>query len=189
MARDIEEFLRKAAERRAAQQKGQQPGTAKPPARPMAPASGNSRSARSVPAEDVIDLAGEPEPFPSGRTVAEHVRQHIDSGAAEISQHTRQLGREVAEKGQKARQRIQQNLDHEVGQLGSGQAAGKGKSRQQQQAGTSQQAAKPKPVLNLPPERQTPVINSVGLGQILRSPASIRQAIIVSELLKRPEWD
>lgn len=185
MARDIEEFLRKAAERRAAQQKGQRPVTPNLPGRP---APGTSRP---VPAEDVIDLAEEPDPFPAGQSVAEHVRQHIDSGAAEISQHARQLGREVGESGQKTRQRIQQNLDHDLGQLSGGQAKGRDRSRQKQsqQSPSGQAAGSARTPLNLPPENAPPVITSVGLGQLLRSPQSIRQAIIVSELLKRPEWD
>lgn len=184
MARDIEEFLRKAAERRAAQQKGQRPATPPPAA---------ARPARPVPAEDVTDLAEEPDPFPSGQSVAEHVRQHIDSGAAEISQHTKQLGREVGEAGQKAKQRIQQNLRHEVGQLGGGQgkkrSQGKSGQKSERQAVPQTAAAQPKQPLNLPPENTPPVLTSVGLGQLLRSPQSIRQAIIVAELLKRPEWD
>lgn len=190
MARDIEEFLRKAAERRAAQQKGQRPAGQTPPPAPSASAP-VPPARRPVPGEEVIDLAGEPNPFPTGQTVAEHVR-HIDSGASEISQHARQLGREVGETGQKAQQRVQQNLDHEVGQLTGGQQGkGKGKGKPKLNRQSSQQAAVPQlqQTNQLPPAAIPPVINSVGLGQWLRTPQNIRQAIIVSELLKRPEWD
>jgi hypothetical protein len=121
------------------------------------------------------------------------VRQHIDSGSAQISQHTKQLGREVGEAGQKAQQRIQENLDHDVGQLGggAGKGKGKGKSKQKQnlQSPAQPAAAQSRAAINLPPESKPPIINSVGIGQWLRSPQNIRQAIIVSELLKRPEWD
>lgn len=188
MARDIEEFLRKAAERRAAQQKGQRPATPIPSERP-APVT--PKPIRPVPAEDVIDLAEEPDPFPAGQSVAEHVRQHMDSGAAEISEHTRQLGREVGEAGQKTRQRVQQNLDHDLGQLSGSSTKGKGKKTQKQaQPSAAERTAGSAPTpLNMPPEKTPPVITSVGLGQLLRSPQSIRQAIIVSELLKQPDWD
>ncbi len=185
MARDIEEFLRKAAERRAAQQQGKRSGGGKPPA--FSPPPG-----RSPPAAN--DLAEEPDPFPAGQSVAEHVQKHIGSGAAEISSHASQLGREVDQAGQRARARVQQNLDHDVGQLdgkqGKGKRKQKGKSpRPPAPAQATTPTLTPK-VDSAPPglparkEDQAPAI-----ARLLRSQQAFKQAFIISELLKRPEWD
>ncbi len=190
MARDIEEFLRKAAERRAAQQQGKRPGGANPPA---------ARSPGAAPAERrpaiADDMAEEPDPFPSGQTVAEHVQQHIGAGAAEISQHTRQLGRELDQAGQRSQARVQQNLDHQLGQLGGGQ--GKGKRKQKAKGSRQPAAAESSSPPTIAPAAAPPVIGQVGpkedlapaIARLLRSPQAIKQAIIIAELLKRPEWD
>lgn len=174
MARDIEEFLRKAAERRAAQQKGQRPASPPVSGQSAPPASARPSPGRpSVGGGSAVpELEEEPDPFPTGQTVSEHVQKHIDSGPSEIARQTRQLGERVGRAGKKVQERVQQKFDHEVGQLAESQAKP-----------VQQKAVEP---------IQRPAASAYSPGTIaalMRSPQSLRQAIIVSELLKRPEWD
>lgn len=184
MARDIEEFLRKAAERRAAQQQGQRPGAQQPPAqssppRQVPPQQRPPEMTRPVVQPRTVDAGGfgpedEPDPFPSGQSVAQHVQKHIDSGVSEIAQHTRKLGERVGQAGKKVNQRVQQKFDHEVGNLAESQTKSEPKK-----ANSVEPKSKPAAVVIAP---QT-------IAELLRSPQALRQSIIVAELLKRPEWD
>jgi len=184
MARDIEEFLRKAAERRAAQQQGQRPGAQPAPAKPspprqVPPSQRPSEMTRPVVQPRTVDAGGmemqeERNPFPSGQSVAEHVQKHIDSGVGEIAQHTRKLGERVGESGKKAKERVQQKFDHEVGNLADAQSRGE-----------SKKGKPPEPKLRA----AAGVVAPQTIAELLRSPHALRQAIIVSEILKRPEWD
>ncbi|MFM7562191.1 MAG: hypothetical protein ACKO81_04055, partial [Planctomycetota bacterium] len=74
-----------------------------------------------------FDAPDEPDPFPSGQSVAEHVQKHIDAGAGEIAQHTRKLGERVGQTGKKVKDRVQQKFDHEVGNLAESQSRGEPK--------------------------------------------------------------
>ena len=180
MARDIEEFLRKAAERRAAQQQGQRPGSQPPPAQPSPPRQAPAQQRPPEITRPVMqprttgEIQDEPDPFPSGQSVAQHVQKHIDSGASEISQIARKLGERVGQSGKKVNERVQQKFEHEVGNLADSQGRGESKKKQPTE-GRLRPAAT--------------VITSQTIADMFRSPPALRQAIIVAELLKRPEWD
>lgn len=184
MARDIEEFLRKAAERRAAQQQGQrggaQPASAQPsPPRQPPPVARQAEVNRPVVQPRTIEAGGfdapdEPDPFPSGQSVAEHVQKHIDAGSSEIAQQTRKLGERVGQTGKKVKDRVQQKFDHEVGNLAESQ------SRGEQKKGKPTDPKSQVPTARLAPQT---------IAELLRSPQALRQSIIIAELLKRPEWD
>lgn len=184
MARDIEEFLRKAAERRAAQQQGQRSGAQQPPAqssppRQAPPPPRPSEMIRPVVQPRTADAGRfepqeEPDPFPSGQSVTQHVQKHIDSGVSEMAQHTRKLGERVGQAGKKVNERVQQKFDHEVGNLAESQSRGESKKAK---------SAEPKS------RSAAVVIAPQTIAELLRSPQALRQSIIVAELLKRPEWD
>lgn len=184
MARDIEEFLRKAAERRAAQQQAQrggaQPAPTQPsPPRPPVPAQRPPEITRPAVQPRALDSGGseiqdEPNPFPSGQSVTQHVQKHIDQGASEIEQQTKRLGERVGQTGKKVNERVHQKFDHEVGNLAESQSRGEPKK------GKSTEPKSRVPVAKIAPQT---------IAELLRSPLALRQSIIVSELLKRPEWD
>lgn len=184
MARDIEEFLRKAAERRK-QQAQQQGGAAPPPAAPPPPApppppppqrmappprvqppppaprpvevrdSSNRLASQTRPLSEPVD----PEVLRRGETVAEHVQRQINT--SQISDHARKLGADVGQTDERLEQRLHEKFDHSVGTLGSRKSV------------TTEEL--------LPSSGQD-------LLELLTNPRSIRQAILLSEILKRPEF-
>ncbi len=164
MARDIEEFLRKAAERR--KQQGAAPPAASPsvpaqpsPARPAAAPQRANPPPRQAPVEAEVVR-----PQRLGSGVAQHVRQHIDT--KDIVEHVSHLGEEVAEADDKLEKRIHDKFDAGMGSL-AGDRKTAGLVTPAAQAGT----VPPNELLNL-----------------LRNPRTLRQAILLSEILKRPEY-
>lgn len=100
-----------------------------------------------------------------GSGVAEHVRQHINT--SEIAEHVRHLGEDVERVDSRMEQRLHQRFDTS---LGGGVAEGR------ETAATPRRTA---------PE-SLPAASE--LLQLLRNPRSLRQAIIISEILRRPEF-
>jgi hypothetical protein len=201
---EVEEFLRRAAARRAAaqqqqqqpqrplvppqqQQQGWPPPQPAPPQQPFQP-----RPAAQYPpqpyapqpvrrpaslAEVVIlepapppltleaevveaELADQPDRL--GRYVAQDLR-----GAQEISEHTRQLGAEVDQADDKLEARLHQVFDHSVGQL---------KKQATDSIPKTPEAAD-----------AVPALTSANLAELMRSPPAIRSAIVLGEILHRPE--
>jgi hypothetical protein len=197
---EVEEFLRRAAARRAAAQQQQQqpqqhrplvppppqpqqgwapppppqpPPQFPPPRQPFAP----QPVRRPATLSEVVIL--EPAPVASveaevvdaeladqqdrlGRFVAQDLR-----GAQEIEAHTRQLGAEVDRADDKMEARLHQVFDHSVGQL-------------KKQATDS---------IPKTPEGAdiAPALTSANLAELMRSPPAIRSAIVLGEILHRPE--
>ncbi len=150
MARDIDEFLRKAAERRnkaAGQAPPGQPGRGTPVNKPPTPARQRPRGPEIVEANEVEVVGGE--------GIA---KRHLDT--SRIAQHAAQLGAEVSLADDKIEARLQEKFDHDLGRL-----AKKNKEQRQRETGGSE------------------------LLKLLRTPKTIRQAIIVTEILKRPNFD
>jgi hypothetical protein len=160
MARDIEEFLRKAAERRNRAQQERAP-TPQPPSQPPAtPRTQFSRPPieprRSVEEDDEEVLV--PEIVEERESVKDHVRRHINT--KEIVEHVAHLGEEVALADDKLEARLHQTFDHDVGKL----------------------AHSTDPYTDQKAQSQNDFM------RFLRNPKTVRQAIVVSEILKRPEW-
>ena len=174
MKDEVEEFLRRVAQLRAqaeaqarAQQQrpGFQPPQQMPPQRMMPPA-------RLVPAhEEVVYLEPaeaevvDAELAELGDDVGRHVSQHL-RGDQEIAAHTRQLGAEVDLADDKLESRLHQTFDHQLGRL---------KKTASDTAATEH--VKPAPDVTLSE-----------IHNLLRSPTSIRDAIVMAEVLRRPEW-
>jgi len=155
VADEIEEFMRRAAERRADQ--GTRPAIAQqtpPPA------------AEPVRAEVVADQ-------PVGGQVTEHVAKYLDS--EDFGRRESQLGQEVAQADEQIDQRLHQVFDHRVSKLEA----------------VPGEAAKP-PTAYEPPDlvgagADVPDSFATGLLELITSPDSLRQAIILNEILHRPE--
>lgn len=171
MPRDIEEFLKMAAQRRQQQrQKGKaasagrqtSPAAKQPPAKPRTPS-----------LEDpIIILGGTPEtksaPDPYSQSVSDHVRDYIDtSDVADVSQ---QLGQEVALADDKMDARLQRTFDHSVGNL---------PLAAQESAFSTTTTTTAKQV--------SPAADA--LLNMLSNPQSIQQAVLLSEILKRPNFE
>lgn len=178
MARDIEEFLRKAAERRKQQQQKKQRGP------------GSSQRMREIVEDDIEVLPPveivkpkkrkvlrkqPPRQQPELRqkknmrheTVAEHVSSHIDSSS--IADHAENLGERIQNADDRIAARLQKRFDHDVSKLDDMPTVQDDVvatvTRKEVSAGTED------------------------MLRMLRNPTTIRQAILVSEILKRPQLD
>lgn len=157
----LEDFLRDIAEQQAAQQGRQRPAP-RPPVRQLRPAP----KAEPLDAE-IVEL----EPFQE-ESVAKHVQRHINT--ADIRQHTAELGTQVAQESEKRQSQLREKFSHSVGSI-PGAGAGPGPGRDQQ------------------PVPTTALVSTAGttrpseIVDLLRNPTSIRQAVILNEILTRPE--
>ena len=110
---------------------------------------------------------------PVGGQVTEHTKKYLDQ--SEFSRRTSQLGGEVAQADRQIDQRLHQKFDHAVSRL----------------AGVSSEAAVV-PVAVATPDLAAsiddlPVASPTGLALLLTNPDSLRQAIVLNEILHRPE--
>jgi hypothetical protein len=98
-----------------------------------------------------------------GRSVAQHMR-----GTEQIAEHVRHLGEEVDLADDKLEARLHRVFDHSVGQL-------------------RKQATDSAPAPPEGPHDQAPAVSSSAIAQMMRSQQAIRNAIILGEILHRPE--
>jgi hypothetical protein len=108
-----------------------------------------------------------------GGQVSEHVEKYLDE--QDFSRRGVELGKEVAQADQQINQRLRQKFDHRVSQL----------------AAVPGEAAAP-PVAYEPPDlvgtaADIPASFATGLLDLVSDPESLRQAIVLNEILRRPE--
>ena len=184
MARDIEEFLRKAAERRKQQQAQKQGGAArkKPASPPPARQSPARKPIRRKPEPDIVEAV---EVFddeiieaqPVGRrksakssshrkSVQSDVQSHIDT--SKIADHADGLGRLRAQMTDDVDE-VKQKFDRGAKKFDSKRSGSK--ERDSEIVGRNVSAA------------------ATDLIQMLRDPKSVQQAILMSEILRRPDFD
>ena len=138
--------------------------TARPPA-------GEPIVAKPVQAEPVeAEVVG---PTPVGGRVTEHVRRRMDT--SEFQQRTARLGAEVAQADDQMDARLQKKFGHEVSSL----ATQPGEAAVAPVIDESALPAGPLPGV-------TPLASST-LAAMLADPDNVRQAVILSEILKRPD--
>ena len=173
MARDIEEFLRRAAERRKQQQQ-QKAGGGSPPVRDVIE-SADVEVVQPIevvrPAKPRKTLQKKPlQPIPRDmrdESVAEHVRSHIDS--SDIAEHAEHLGERIQTADDRIAARLKRRFDHDVSKLDDLPSVQDDAVAKVSKAQASEMAK--------------------DLVQMFISPHSVRQAILVSEILKRPDFD
>ena len=194
MARDIEEFLRRAAERRK-QNQGQ--AAPKPPPAPEPPRAAPPQSIRRL-ADEADDRnsseeldpyrelprsreAGQSEATPAPKfppvarqenshgkrreTVAEYVREAI--AVSDVIEPSARLGEEVSLADERLEARLEK-FDHKIGDL-------EGMSSIQDDR-----------VETKGPDKSH---LAVSLLELFKQPQTIRQSILISEILKRPNFD
>lgn len=179
---EVEEFLRRAAARRAAAQQQQQrppaqpQGWTPPPPPPPRPQPFSQQPSRPATLSDVVmlqpvesvqaevvdaELAEQPDRL--GKYVAQDMR-----GTQEIAEHVRHLGEVVDQVDNKVEARLHKVFDHSVGSL-------------------RKQATDSIPTTPEGPGDQGPALSSDAIAQMMRSPQAIRSAIVLGEILHRPE--
>jgi hypothetical protein len=163
---EIAEFLRRAAQRRAEQMQQQQRAAQQqyaspppaPPLRPVAPV--------VVEAEIVDDDDLTPVRSPLSK-VAQHVAKHLDT--REFAQRAERLADTTEQTDERMESHLHQAFDHRLGNIS---------------AGTQSITAAATPAAD--DEVRARVAQSHPLLSMLRQPQSVRNAIIISELLQRP---
>ena len=167
MARDIEEFLKKAAERRAAQQQGRPQTSANAPVQNRELARPAPRPPAPVATPVIIDDDEIEIVEPVGQSVSQHVSKYIDT--KDVTSHADTLGDEVALADDKMDARMHKTFDHSVSRL------------------VEQKSSRPATETGKEKGRQT--TSAQNIFEMLRSPKTIRDAILISEVLKRPDFD
>jgi len=170
MARDIEEFLRRAAERRKQAQQGGGGGQQRPPAqRPPAQRPDPPPPRQTISNRDVVPTRTkfpEQQPHSIGEeSIDEHVRRHID--VSDIVEHVDHLAEDIEQADERMEAHLDQVFDHDVGSSKFG--TGKGATDELHRATRSNTAAQ-------------------DLLKLLQSPATVRQSIMIAEILKRPDF-
>ncbi|HEY4232567.1 MAG TPA: hypothetical protein VGM76_04020 [Lacipirellulaceae bacterium] len=100
-----------------------------------------------------------------GKSVSEHVADHVTSAVRQISDEAERLGERVAAVDRQFDTQLQQKFDHEIGTLGDRYAS---RVQDQQPAAAA-------------------VNPAVLIANLLGSPDGMRQAIVLNEVLRRPE--
>ncbi len=161
---EVGEFLRRAAQRRAAERQGAEstpPSPAQQPLRSRQPA-----SVRLAPeAEPAMEAELIPPP-PSGAGVAQHVRQHLDT--AEFSARASSLAQVPQHVTQTIESHLHQVFDHQVGRLAS------------QPTVTAEEQAAPAG----PPAEVR--LAAAGIAPLLADRERLREAVILTEILRSP---
>jgi hypothetical protein len=177
MPDEVEEFLRRVAQMRAQAQaqseqrpappkqtppKQKQPKQqrTKPPPR-LVPARQEAAPSTTPAQAEVVDAELTENSDRVGRLVARDL-----SGAEEIAEHTRRMGAEAAAANDKMQAHLHQVFDHQLGRLKS----------------SSVETAL------IETERSATQLSLDKIIQLLRSPGSIRDAIVMAEVLKRPDF-
>ena len=111
---------------------------------------------------------------PVGGQVASEVRRHLDSG--EFVQRTGRLGKEVVQTDKQLEQHLHQAFDHKLGQLESAEAKT-----------SPPRASDVPPDLSGPTAVEVPPTVAAGLAAMLGNAESLSQAIVLSEIIHRPE--
>jgi hypothetical protein len=112
------------------------------------------------PADAEIVLA---EPVDQRGSVAEHVAEHLDT--SDISRHVSSLGADVGQADDRLEARIHEKFDRDLSKLDD---------RFEESAGADQQS-------------KTEESMAAEIAQLFRTPQSVRQAIVLNEILQRPE--
>jgi len=150
----IDEFLRRAAQRR-----GGQPAAVEP---------------KAAEVEIVAD-----EDAPVGNRVGQQVQTYMDT--SDFRRRSDEIGGEIAQADQQFTKQVGQAFSGEVGRL----ASRPGEAAQVMEVATTQ-AAQPEDYATRPTLDALPVAGS-GLADLLGSPENITHAVIMAEILRRPE--
>jgi hypothetical protein len=169
---EIEAFLRRAAQQRgAADQRPAAPAPAPQPTAPRTlvqrnqPVASPLRPAEAIVQVEVVDESDEGPRDIHTATVAEHVQRHLDT--REFQQRATTITK-VDQADEELEQRLHQAFDHEVGSLAA-------QAKAQQTAAAASAAA------------TATKVTAGGVYAMLKDPNSLRNAIIMQEILRRPD--
>jgi hypothetical protein len=170
MRDEVEEFLRRAAQRRAQAEakRREQVQPQQPPQQRPAPIQRAPLRQQPVELEPVVEII-EAEEADAGSRLSSSVAQHL-RGTTEIARHATNLGSEVDQADDRLEARLHKTFDHQVGTLKN----------------TSEAAP-----VRVAMQTTEALAASMNLTRLLSNAQSIRNGIILSEVLTRPEqrWE
>ncbi len=176
---EIGEFLRRAAERRGGQARPAEPP--RPPQRPArpprpAPPAPARRPIGPPPAPEVapveVEVVAEPAGFPD--RVSEHVKKYME--ADRLSEHASQLGYDLSQTDERLEARLHTRFDHQLGGL-SHQAEDLFPDSEPFPVPVDMSGAEPEPL---------PETAAAGFAALLSDAQSLRNAVVLNEILHRP---
>jgi hypothetical protein len=145
--------------------------------RPSRGRTGESRRPRPSAAGDPRPVMAEAvDDEPVGDEVARQVKSYLDTG--DFSRRSQQLGEEVVQSDQQFENRLQQTFGGEVSRLAN-------------RPGESAAAPEPELVEASGESVSLVAAGAAGLAYFLADPDNLRQAIVLNEVLRRPEafWE
>jgi hypothetical protein len=166
--------------KKAAEEQGKAPPPpaeeAAPPPPRRRPAQGQAPSRRQQPpvrtqtrASQRAASASAEDQWDKPEDVATHVRKHLDT--QEFEQRTGSLGK-LAELDDTVDEHVQQSFDHRLGTL-----VDQGVSTEAEGSGATMA------------EPGVAVAAAAGIAEVLANPESLRNAIILQEILRPPQWE
>ena len=165
MSNEIEEFLRRAAQRRAAQQAAKAaPAKATPTQAP--PRQSTPFAEPVVDAVEIVDAVSSP----TGAGITEHVNRHLSSN--QFAERASHLGELAGQADDSMQAHLHKTFDHSIGQI-----AGKTTSLTADLPDDSEKSTTPPGSSTMAEE----------LLNFFRSPASMRAAIVLNEIIGR-KW-
>jgi hypothetical protein len=173
--REVDDFVRASGERAAAPSR---PAAPTAPRQPVPRPAGRRPTARPRRAEEPLDIApAEVLPEPEDAGIADHVRSHVP--AAGFGSFVSDVGTGLAQTPEAMAGHLHDVFDHRLGTLGGTP----GESAEGAEAEDSAAAE----------DRVLAVSGTAaaGLAAVLAEPASLRQAVVLNEILARPEhrWE
>jgi hypothetical protein len=173
MSDEIEDFIRRAAERRK-QQQGQAQGQRRPqPPRATPPVQPPARPRTlATPISQPAVVEAEVIPAEVIEHVSSYVTTHLDT--RQFGERASHLGEQTALADDRLEARLHQKFDHQVGRLTKGSV--------------NEVADIPDPVAGMLQTSSPSSTARESLVAMLRSPQSIRNAIIMNEILSRREF-
>lgn len=162
---EIEEFLRQARGGGQQQPAPRQPAQAKVPRQPAARV--KPRVIEAVPVEDDIVPGAS-----FARDLSEHVAEHIERDS--ISRRNAHLGEVVEASDERIEHHLEAVFDHDIGKLAHSEKVDTSIAE-----GTDAQSWEEKTETQLRPAEK--------IAAMLKSPESVRDLFVASEILKRPE--
>jgi hypothetical protein len=163
---EIEDFLKKAAQKREVKQQPPVRAQQAPPVRVQQASRRAEKVEQPVKAEVIVDRR-------VGGKVEEHVKKYLDS--ENFERREIQLGGEVAQADRQIDQHLHQVFDHQVSEL----SAMPGESAAPMTIETPEAAEAAYLAI--------PATFATSLTDLLTDPESIRQAIVFNEIFRRPE--
>jgi hypothetical protein len=162
---EIEDFLRRANQKKTT-----------PTARPQRPQPVRSKSGEKPVRAEVVRAEVVRE-RPVGGDVEQHVKKYLDEEGFE--RRSKKMGEEVAESDDKIERHLKSVFDHSLSKI----AATPGVTA----SPTSTKLADTAPEITL----ATPSVAATDIAALFGNPLSVRQAVLISEILNRPleRWD